>query len=375
MVRHALEAVELTGVDAEVIDLRWLDRASLDWETIGESVRKTNAVLIVEQGAQGTSYGGWLADELQRRFFDWLDQPVLRVTGGEASPSISKVSGARGDRTDRGGRARPRRGGTRDGGALMATVVRMPEVLAGASEAAIQSWLVTTGQTIAVGRAAGGGRDREGRRRVRGRDRGHRPAAARVRGTAGGGRRPHRDHRAVPGNPPTDRTMRGTRPSRRSRSERCGIGAGARDRPRSGAVATRRRAGAASRFGARRDRGPSLRQPDRPQAGQGAGHRPAGRRGDGARRSHRAPRPRARCGGCGLPWLQTLHPRTLRLSPRARRQPPVRATIGRRLRRRPPHRHAPRDRSTAHREQDERARTSTWSRTAAPTPCSSCGAA
>ena len=91
MVRHALEAVELTGLDAEVIDLRWLDRASLDWETLGESIRKTNSVLIVEQGAQGTSYGGWLADELQRRFFDYLDQPIERVTGGEASPSISRV--------------------------------------------------------------------------------------------------------------------------------------------------------------------------------------------------------------------------------------------------------------------------------------------
>lgn len=91
MVRHALEAVELTGIDAEVVDLRWLDRASLDWNTVGASIRKTNNVLIVEQGAQGTSYGGWLADEIQRRFFDWLDQPVERVTGGEASPSISKV--------------------------------------------------------------------------------------------------------------------------------------------------------------------------------------------------------------------------------------------------------------------------------------------
>ncbi|PVE76198.1 MFS transporter [Microbacterium testaceum] len=91
MVGHALEAVEQTGTDAEVIDLRWLDRASLDWDTIGESVRKTNAVLIVEQGARGPSYGAWLADEIQRRFFDWLDQPVERVTGGEASPSISKV--------------------------------------------------------------------------------------------------------------------------------------------------------------------------------------------------------------------------------------------------------------------------------------------
>jgi 2-oxoisovalerate dehydrogenase E1 component len=91
MVRHSLEAVELTGVDAEVIDLRWLDRASFDWETVGASIKKTNAVLIVEQGARGTSYGGWLADEIQRRFFDYLDQPVQRVTGGEAAPSISKV--------------------------------------------------------------------------------------------------------------------------------------------------------------------------------------------------------------------------------------------------------------------------------------------
>jgi 2-oxoisovalerate dehydrogenase E1 component len=91
MVGHALEAIEETGIDAELIDLRFLDRASLDWDTVGASIRKTNAVLIVEQGAVGTSYGGWLADEIQRRFFDWLDQPVQRVTGGEASPSISRV--------------------------------------------------------------------------------------------------------------------------------------------------------------------------------------------------------------------------------------------------------------------------------------------
>jgi Pyruvate/2-oxoglutarate dehydrogenase complex, dehydrogenase (E1) component, eukaryotic type, beta subunit len=91
MVHRALEAVEQSGIDAEVIDLRTLDRASLDWDTIGASIRKTNNVLIVEQGARGTGYGAMLADEIQRRFFDWLDQPVKRVTGGEASPSISKV--------------------------------------------------------------------------------------------------------------------------------------------------------------------------------------------------------------------------------------------------------------------------------------------
>ncbi|MEI5583366.1 MULTISPECIES: alpha-ketoacid dehydrogenase subunit alpha/beta [unclassified Agromyces] len=91
MVRHSLEAIEQTGVDAELVDLRWLDRASIDWATVEASVKKTNAVLIVEQGARGTSYGGWLADEIQRRLFDWLDQPVQRVTGSESSPSISRV--------------------------------------------------------------------------------------------------------------------------------------------------------------------------------------------------------------------------------------------------------------------------------------------
>jgi 2-oxoisovalerate dehydrogenase E1 component len=91
MVNYCLEAVDAAGIEADVIDLRWLDRASLDWDTIGESIKKTNRVIIAEQGARGTSYGGWLADEIQRRYFDWLDHPVERVTGGEASPSISKV--------------------------------------------------------------------------------------------------------------------------------------------------------------------------------------------------------------------------------------------------------------------------------------------
>ena len=92
MTPFVLSAVDAQNdVDAEVIDLRWLDRASIDWDTIEASLTKTNKILIAEQGARGTSYGGWLADEIHRRFFDLLDAPVWRVTGGEASPSISKV--------------------------------------------------------------------------------------------------------------------------------------------------------------------------------------------------------------------------------------------------------------------------------------------
>jgi 2-oxoisovalerate dehydrogenase E1 component len=91
MVHRCLDAVAESGADGEVIDLRWLDRASLDWDTIEASIKKTNKVLIVEQGSLQTSYGGWLADEIQRRYFDWLDAPIARVHGSESSPSISKV--------------------------------------------------------------------------------------------------------------------------------------------------------------------------------------------------------------------------------------------------------------------------------------------
>src|ERR1017187_2570308 len=87
----AIQVAEQMGVDAEVIDLRSLDRAGLDWETIGSSIRKTNNVVIVEQGSLTASYGAMLADEVQRRFMDYLDQPVKRVYGGEASPSVSRV--------------------------------------------------------------------------------------------------------------------------------------------------------------------------------------------------------------------------------------------------------------------------------------------
>jgi 2-oxoisovalerate dehydrogenase E1 component len=91
MVKKSVEVAESLGIDAEVIDLRSLDRAGLDWETIGASIRKTNNVLVVEQGTLGNSYGTLLGDEIQRRYMDWLDQPVKRVHGAEAWPSVSKA--------------------------------------------------------------------------------------------------------------------------------------------------------------------------------------------------------------------------------------------------------------------------------------------
>lgn len=87
----AIRAADEMGLDVEVIDLRSLDRAGIDWDTIAASIRKTNNVVVLEQGPLTVSYGAMLADEVQRRCFDDLDQPVARIHGGEASPSVSKV--------------------------------------------------------------------------------------------------------------------------------------------------------------------------------------------------------------------------------------------------------------------------------------------
>ena len=87
----AIQAANEMGVDAEIIDLRSLDRAGIDWQTIEASIQKTNNVVVLEQGPLTTSYGAMLTDEVQNRFFDWLDQPVKRIHGGESSPSVSKI--------------------------------------------------------------------------------------------------------------------------------------------------------------------------------------------------------------------------------------------------------------------------------------------
>jgi 2-oxoisovalerate dehydrogenase E1 component len=90
-VHDCVKAVEEMGVDAEIIDLRTLDKAGFDWPAVQASIAKTNNVLLAEQGPGCTSYFGWVADELQRRCFDDLDQPVMRVHGRETAPANSLI--------------------------------------------------------------------------------------------------------------------------------------------------------------------------------------------------------------------------------------------------------------------------------------------
>lgn len=84
------EELASEGISAEVIDLRTLDYTGMDYATIGESVRKTGSVLIVEQSPRSLSLSGRISDEIQERFFDYLDCPVREVTGLDVPPAVSR---------------------------------------------------------------------------------------------------------------------------------------------------------------------------------------------------------------------------------------------------------------------------------------------
>ena len=84
------EELEGEGISAEVIDLRTLDYTGMDFATIGQSVKKTGSVLIVEQSPRSMTLGGLIGDEIQGRFFDYLDCPVGHVAGLDVPPPVSR---------------------------------------------------------------------------------------------------------------------------------------------------------------------------------------------------------------------------------------------------------------------------------------------
>jgi 2-oxoisovalerate dehydrogenase E1 component beta subunit len=79
MVHVCLAAVEESGVDAEVIDLRTL--VPLDIEAIEASVKKTGRCVIVHEATRTGGYGGELSSLVQERCFYHLEAPIQRVTG------------------------------------------------------------------------------------------------------------------------------------------------------------------------------------------------------------------------------------------------------------------------------------------------------
>lgn len=100
----ATEQLVAAGVDVELIDLRTL--RPLDMATVIESVKKTGRCVTVEEGWPTGSVGTEVATRLMEEAFDYLDAPVLRVTGKDvpmpyaanleklALPTVEDVVGA-----------------------------------------------------------------------------------------------------------------------------------------------------------------------------------------------------------------------------------------------------------------------------------------
>ena len=84
MLQTSLEAARLLaeeGIEAEVIDLRTL--RPLDTRPVVESVKKTNRMVVVEEGWRAFGVGAEIAARVTELAFDYLDAPIRRVAQAE----------------------------------------------------------------------------------------------------------------------------------------------------------------------------------------------------------------------------------------------------------------------------------------------------
>jgi pyruvate dehydrogenase E1 component beta subunit len=96
MVIESIEAakeLEKEGISAEVVDPRTLK--PLDFETIAESVKKTNRVVIVNEAFRSGAIASDIAAKIQQDCFDYLDAPIIRVTAPDVhipySPALEPL--------------------------------------------------------------------------------------------------------------------------------------------------------------------------------------------------------------------------------------------------------------------------------------------
>ena len=76
---NSLPSIEKLGIKADIIDLRSIK--PLDEDLVYKSVKKTNRVVIVEDGWGNTSFGSHLSYLIQSNCFDYLDSEIIKVSG------------------------------------------------------------------------------------------------------------------------------------------------------------------------------------------------------------------------------------------------------------------------------------------------------
>lgn len=80
---NAADELEKEGISAEVIDLRTI--RPLDLDTIVESVKKTNRLIVVDESWPFAGVSAEVTFQVQKHAFDYLDAPIARVNSADTS--------------------------------------------------------------------------------------------------------------------------------------------------------------------------------------------------------------------------------------------------------------------------------------------------
>jgi len=92
LVQKSMEAarqLEKEGIDVEVVDIRTVN--PLDTETIIESVKKTNKVLVAHEDTLFQGFGAEISAQIAEFAFEYLDGPVRRLAGADTPVPFSPV--------------------------------------------------------------------------------------------------------------------------------------------------------------------------------------------------------------------------------------------------------------------------------------------
>jgi len=86
---HAADELAKEGIDCEVIDLRTI--RPLDYDTIFESVKKTNRLVILEESWPFGNISTEITYQVQNQIFDYLDAPVEKINTADTPAPYSPV--------------------------------------------------------------------------------------------------------------------------------------------------------------------------------------------------------------------------------------------------------------------------------------------
>ncbi len=89
LVQKTIDAVQNTGISAEIIDLRTLN--PLDMNTILTSLKKTNRLMVTHEDNITNGFGAEISAQIADKGFEYLDAPIKRVASLDAPVAYSSI--------------------------------------------------------------------------------------------------------------------------------------------------------------------------------------------------------------------------------------------------------------------------------------------